>query len=164
MPGVNIWAGVVFFFFFSESVFFSCWNLRQWLDIFEPSNAHARLCDPAIHSYSSGHLIHIALSPAHLACSAVKDERERERAVSYKVYKVEDEDKYLRLSSVCCGLYTSSLTHMSVCVHTQRLKRQNLIIRSFSVLQKHFLLLVDVVTVLKNFKVHLTFPADVFKC
>lgn len=83
--------------------------------------------------------------------------RERERAVSYKVYKVEDEDKYLRLSSVCCGLYSSSLAHTEI-------KRQNLIIRSFSVLQKHFLLLVDVVTVLKNFKVHLTFPADVFKC
>lgn len=102
-----------------------------------------------------GHLIHIALSPAHLACSAVKDEKER--AVSYKVYKVEDEDKNLRLSSVCCGLYSSSLIPMSICVHTHRLKRQKLFICSFSVLQKHFLLLVGVVTVHKNFKVYLTF-------
>lgn len=96
------------------------------------------------------YLIHIAPSPARLACSAVNDERER--AVSYKVYKVEDEVVLCLLWPVLILPYT----YEQVCAHTQT-KKTKLNHSLILCPPKAFFLLVGVVTVLKNFKVRLTF-------
>lgn len=90
--------------------------------------------------------------PPHQLAWRAQQWTTRERAVSYKVYKVEDEVVLCMLWPVLIPPYT----YEQVCAHTQT-KKTKLNHSLILCPPKTFFLLVGVVTVLKNFKVHLTF-------